>query len=84
MHDFVFPAVTLPESAQLLRQQVRAFLQREMDAGSFTPRKNSWSEGDAEFSRKLGERGWIGMTWPKQYGGADNRREGTVIGLPRR
>jgi hypothetical protein len=40
MHDFVFPAVTLPESAQLLRQQVRAFLQREMDAGSFTPRKN--------------------------------------------
>ena len=64
MHDFVFPAVTLPESAQLLRQQVRAFLQREMDAGSFTPRKNSWSEGDAEFSRKCGQAGYIGMVCP--------------------
>jgi alkylation response protein AidB-like acyl-CoA dehydrogenase len=24
---------------------------------------------DAEFSRKLGARGWIGMVWPKRYGG---------------
>lgn len=69
MHHFVFPAVTLPESAQQLRQQVRAFLQREMDAGSFTPRKNSWSEGDAEFSRKCGQAGYIGMVWPQSYGG---------------
>ena len=61
----------MPESAQLLRQQVRAFLQREMDAGSFTPRKNSWSEGDAEFSRKCGQAGYIGMVWPRQYGGQE-------------
>jgi len=69
MHDFAFPAVALPESAQLLRQQVRDFLQREMDAGTFTPRQNSWSDGDAEFSRKCGQAGYIGMVWPKSYGG---------------
>ena len=69
MHDFVYPAVTLPESAQLLRQQVRDFLKREMDAGTFSPRQNSWSDGDAAFSRKCGQAGYIGMVWPKQYGG---------------
>jgi alkylation response protein AidB-like acyl-CoA dehydrogenase len=24
---------------------------------------------DPTFSRRLGERGWVGMTWPKRYGG---------------
>jgi len=69
MHDFVFPAVTLPDSAPALRQQVRAFLQREKDAGTFIPRQNSWSDGDATFSRKCGQAGYIGMVWPKAYGG---------------
>ena len=71
MHNFVFPAVTLPESASSLRQQVRDFLQKEKDAGTFTPRKNSWSDGDAEFSRKCGQAGYIGMVWPKKYGGQE-------------
>ena len=26
---------------------------------------------DAEFSAKLGAQGWIGMTWPSQYGGGE-------------
>jgi alkylation response protein AidB-like acyl-CoA dehydrogenase len=30
---------------------------------------NSWAVYDAEFSRKLAAQGWIGMVWPKQYGG---------------
>jgi alkylation response protein AidB-like acyl-CoA dehydrogenase len=29
----------------------------------------SWTGMDANFSREMGQRGWIGMTWPKQYGG---------------
>jgi alkylation response protein AidB-like acyl-CoA dehydrogenase len=32
-------------------------------------RAESWTGMDVEFSRKMGSRGWIGMTWPKQYGG---------------
>jgi len=71
MHDFVFPAATLPESARLLRQQVRDFLQKERDAGTFVPRQNSWSDGDDQFSRKCGQAGYIGMVWPKQYGGQE-------------
>lgn len=26
---------------------------------------------DPDFSRKMGARGWIGMTWPKEYGGGE-------------
>jgi acyl-CoA dehydrogenase len=26
-------------------------------------------ESDRAFSRKVGARGWLGMTWPKRYGG---------------
>lgn len=49
-----------------LREEVRAFLAAE----SFVPRCNQWMDGhDPSFSRKLGERGWIGMTWPTRYGG---------------
>ena len=31
-----------------------------------TAAKGSFSR---EFSRKVGAKGWIGMTWPKKYGG---------------
>ncbi len=32
-------------------------------------RLNCWAVPDREFSRALGRAGYIGMTWPKQYGG---------------
>ena len=49
-----------------LREEVRAFLAAE----SFVPRCNQWMDGhDPAFSRKPGERGWIGMSWPTRYGG---------------
>ncbi|HSB62089.1 MAG TPA: acyl-CoA dehydrogenase family protein, partial [Vicinamibacteria bacterium] len=34
-------------------------------------RARSWGGFDPEFSRKLGARGWIGLTWPKKYGGQE-------------
>lgn len=65
-------SVQLSEQAEQLRQEVRAFLKREMEEGSFVPHCDSWlSKADPEFSRKLGQQGWLGMTWPKQYGGAE-------------
>jgi acyl-CoA dehydrogenase len=65
-----FPTVGLPGSAEELRAEVREFLSCEITAGAFSPRCDSWfGEYSPEFSRKLGERGWLGMTWPKRYGG---------------
>ena len=58
------------EEQQQLRQEVRDFLEAEIARGTFQPREDSWMVGDSrEFSRKLGEKSWIGMTWPKEYGG---------------
>ena len=59
----------LPPEAEALRAEVRAFLAAEMPAIPPLKRCRNWSGADADFSRKLGERGWLGMTWPKAYGG---------------
>src|SRR5918912_1979083 len=58
------------EAAEQVRQEVRDFLAKELAAGSFTTHVDTWLSGvDPAFSKKLGERGWLGMTWPKRYGG---------------
>src|SRR5213078_3108169 len=59
----------LPSEAVALRAEVRAFLAEHMPALSSAQKARSWMGGDAAFSRKMGTRGWIGMTWPKNYGG---------------
>ena len=66
--SFRFDPVELPPEAKELREEVRGFLREEVEAGTFSPYggKGSFSR---EFSRKVGARGWIGMTWPKKYGG---------------
>ncbi|MFI2478571.1 acyl-CoA dehydrogenase family protein [Nocardia xishanensis] len=64
------PPTELPAAAESLRREVRDFLDAERRASTFVPQCDSWVTGHSpEFSRKLGERGWIGMTWPKRYGG---------------
>lgn len=56
----------LPPHAAELRRAVREFL----DGYDFTPRVDSWLSGfDPGFSRELGARGWLGMTWPRAFGG---------------
>jgi alkylation response protein AidB-like acyl-CoA dehydrogenase len=68
--ELQLPFVELPKSAEELRAEVREFIKEELASKSFTPQCDSWLGGfDPEFSRKLGERGWLGMTFPKQYGG---------------
>lgn len=64
-----FPPAELPEGTEGLRAEVRSFLSEELAAGTFEPRCDAWFNGySPEFSRKLGERGWLGMTWPKRFG----------------
>lgn len=69
MQGFRFDSVQFPPEVERLRMEVREFLAEEKKAGGFEPVNNCWSCFDPEFSRKCGERGYIGMTWPKQYGG---------------
>ena len=58
------------EAAERVRGEVREFLAAELEAGTFSTHVDTWLSGvDPDFSRKLGERGWLGMTWPKEYGG---------------
>jgi len=67
-----FDPVRLPASAQALRREVRAFLADEIAAGTFDPRRTVTSAVfDPGFSRRVGARGWIGMTWPRRYGGGE-------------
>jgi alkylation response protein AidB-like acyl-CoA dehydrogenase len=55
-----------------LRREVRAFLADELERGGFEPRCNAWMDAhDRALSRRLAARGWIGMTWPKRYGGGE-------------
>lgn len=69
MQNFSFDPVALPPQVPQLRQQVRAFLARELAGVPPQRRANSWAVFDAGFSRRLAEQGWVGMVWPTEYGG---------------
>jgi len=63
-----FDPILTSEKEADLREQVRSFL---AEHGGF-PTANvidSWSICDPDFSKLLADHGWIGMTWPTQYGG---------------
>lgn len=61
----------LPPDCERLRAEVRDFLAQTL--GDLPPheRARNWSGYSPEFSRALGRRGWIGMTWPRRYGGGE-------------
>jgi len=60
-----------PEGATELRAEVREFLAEHEK--NFTPeiRARSWMGFDRDFTRAVGAKGWIGMCWPREYGGAE-------------
>ena len=63
--------VQLPDRLVELRKQVRSFLGEEISQGRITPHCDQWLAGwDPAFSRRLAERGWIGMAFPTEYGGS--------------
>src|SRR5690349_10269269 len=66
---FRFALNDLPPEAEILRDEVRAFLKEQFSGAAPVKRAKSWGGFDREFSRRVGARGWIGMTWPKKYGG---------------
>lgn len=71
MTHFSFEPVEMPPEARRLRAEVRAFCEAERARGAFEPAVGSMVEASPEFSAKVGAKGWLGMTWPRQYGGAE-------------
>lgn len=64
------PTVQFTKEQEVFREEVRAFLQEELQKGTFQTKCDSWLSGsDPRFSKIIAEQGWIGMTWPKEYGG---------------
>jgi acyl-CoA dehydrogenase len=65
-----FDPIRLPPECAELRSEVRAFLAEQIAAGAFNPHHGGYGESyNRAFSRSVGAKGWIGMTWPKKYGG---------------
>ena len=69
MNAFGFPPPPPSPEAEALRGEVRAFLKTALADRKPLEKAESWTGTDAAFSREMGQRGWIGMTWPKQHGG---------------
>ncbi len=52
---------------EAFRADIRGFLDQELATPEGQPtRQDGFSQ---EFSKKLAERGWLGVAWPKEYGG---------------
>jgi alkylation response protein AidB-like acyl-CoA dehydrogenase len=62
----------ISEDERAFREEIRHFLARELTAQAVREAQSEEriSDEGREFIRKLGERGWISLTWPAQWGGA--------------
>ena len=57
-------------------EEVETFLDENQSPDVMQPTRENFAQlvdtpARRAFMRKLGERGWLGMTWPKKYGGQD-------------
>jgi alkylation response protein AidB-like acyl-CoA dehydrogenase len=62
------------EEQEKLRQEVRQFLEEELPQEPHAGDNDMWASirgFSEEFSRKMGRKGYIGITWPKEYGGQE-------------
>lgn len=66
-----FRLAALPPETDAFRAEVKDFLRDNLAELPADLRSRSWLGFDAAFSRKLAQRGWVGMTLPARYGGAD-------------
>lgn len=61
----------IPDADEALRPAVKAFLDEQLAGLSAERRARSWMGHDPDFSRALAKKGWVGVTLPRDYGGAD-------------
>jgi alkylation response protein AidB-like acyl-CoA dehydrogenase len=68
--QFSFPALEVTDDLSRLRAEVRAFAQDQRKSLPYSPVSSGWMVFNREFSRSCGAKGYIGIAWPKAYGGA--------------
>ncbi|MFC1982214.1 acyl-CoA dehydrogenase family protein [Chloroflexota bacterium] len=58
------------EEQERFRKKVQDFLEQEIKQGLWQPSSDGWAMGyDPAFSKRVAAKGWIGLAWPKEYGG---------------
>lgn len=60
---------SIPLEDEALRADVRSFLATHMPPLSQAERARSWTAFDADFTKALAARGWVGLTLPTEFGG---------------
>lgn len=61
----------IPPEDEAVRAEVRAFVQTETAGMTLAEKGRSWIGFSAAFSRKMAERGWLGLSIRKEYGGQE-------------
>ena len=70
MSKFNFPSIKETNDLSNLRKEVRNFITKSLNDKDFEPSADAWVfSASPEFSKKLGSMGWLGMSFPKKYGG---------------
>ena len=69
MQVFTAHSFSPPGDIAELRGSIRALIAEHEGKWDEVKRANSWTTADPAFSRALGAAGFLGMVWPKQYGG---------------
>src|SRR3990172_2175266 len=63
--------------ARDLTEELRREFEREI---TYLRVPMEWSPAVLEFNRRLGAKGWIGLHWPKKYGGGGGSLRGQLGG----
>ncbi len=60
----------ITKAQEEFRKEVNEFLKKELKEGLWKPTIDAWiMTYDPAFTKRVAAKGWIGLTWPKEYGG---------------